>query len=305
MTQSERAIPVKLASELVRQRVLAVLGGTTAPIKTAEITDAILGANYFQVKYHLDNLLGEGKVTKMMESRRAGAQWKLTPEKLSQTEAADTRLPLKSPSFSKKSKRQDPTLHDRLANRIPLRVEILRNMIESRGVGHEYCETDFPDIKERLHDLTSEIDGVLDALPASDLKNTKKLVKGLFAPITGVEPPLARVVSRIQKIGRDAIMKWGSPAQKFMIFEEVAELQRELGRFQQVLSEYQKQVCKVERAEKPDTTEIKDAIIDDLADNLIMIVQSTEIFQLDLGRVFTTIDAKLDRLKKKLREEAS
>jgi len=298
MTQVRNNLPVNIAPDLVRQRVLSLLGNNPEGIKTREIADAIPGAEHTQVRRELERLLGEGKVKKTMKSRRAGARWQLRLNTLSIQERADATLP--APEVPKTSHKFN--IPDALANRIPLRVEILRNMVENRGVGTEYCDTDFLAIRDRFNDFTQEVAAVLTAFPASNIPDAKPLVKTLFAPIVGVQPPLAQVVFRIQTLGRDAIMRWGAPAQKMMIMEEIAELQHELGRFQKTLSQYQKRLCKVERAEKPDTREIKDAIIDELADNLIMIFQATQIFQLDTGRVFGTVDQKLDRLENKLRE---
>lgn len=86
---------------------------------------------------------------------------------------------------------------------------------------------------------------------------------------------------RMMLILKDAIYEYGKDAQKLMLFEEMAELQKE--------------VCKELRGNKNMLQ-----IIEEMADVYIMLEQMKLIYGIDSIDLQKWIDEKLERLEKRL-----
>lgn len=88
-----------------------------------------------------------------------------------------------------------------------------------------------------------------------------------------------------EKVYRQALYKWGSEAQITMVFEEMAELQKEL--------------CKYLRTENEDI-ETKSRIAEEIADVEIMLEQMKLLFKIE-NAVEKHKKLKIQRLKNRLK----
>lgn len=95
-------------------------------------------------------------------------------------------------------------------------------------------------------------------------------------------------LTKVRLLAVRAIANWGAVPQERMIYEETAELIVSA-------SKVQKSVCKLGRASETSLAPLKESLTEEIADHIIMLLQTPEVLGLEYEAIIAAIERKADR----------